>query len=316
MQINSNENIKIILAHIKIHWKILTFFIVMWFLATLGQLMSTVNFDSRIDFGHTFISNASLVSKFTYPDGQTGMARGNLSAVGEMLNFALFGPAGVIFFAIVVVALINTTFSKEVARGQISIWTTLTLSRTQIFISKFSFVFISTLIIFAPSFIVIVGFSAAAYDANLYIGWVFMYALQFLLFIFMIIAIFTTLAIVFLDHSTIGLIIMGLIIGFMLVTWIINFIAAAIPEGLQKWMYAVKYFSIQSLLPSPLEFSNSEVKEAITINRPNSVLEIKLFKQNLDNLIFLIITPFITAGVGIGLAFLNNHLFKQKDFMI
>ncbi|AGM26574.1 hypothetical protein SSYRP_v1c09870 [Spiroplasma syrphidicola EA-1] len=237
----------------------------------------------------------------------------NLISISNMLNWGLFSGAGIAFFAIFSLVLINKNFLKEVNNGQISFWLTLPLSKKQVLQAKISYTMLSNLIIFIPSYLIILIFAGISYDAKQWFGYVTLYGIQFILFIFLLIILYFFISTFLTDKTMVANIINSLIIFWILVTWVISLFYDMAPDHFKELKYA-QYVSLQSLIVIPLKFSQTDISETIVKNLGSGkTLTLEIYQHSSFNNIAI---SSCTIGIPIitfGLDWLNIKLFKIKD---
>ncbi|AXK51808.1 hypothetical protein [Spiroplasma alleghenense] len=307
-----SENNKIVMTHLRIHWKIILFFAIFWFLVGMSLMINVLQpFDENMKFA--YIGPTQILRETA--NGSWGTTK---PVVSQMLNFATFGAPGIIFFIIVLMTLNGRVFSKEINGGQINIWMTSAVSRTQIFYSKFMFIIFSVFIIFAPNFLFLLIISATTNDASKYFSSVILYGVQFFIFLVFISAVVTFIVFSLADKGPLPFIIVSLIALYILVTWVITLVDGAL-EGYEKtWMSYVKYFSLQSLIANPLNFSLFKYDESLTeiIVKDQYTYTINHGVHYKPELWFSIVAPIITIGITVGTVIGTNALFVRKDFNI
>ncbi|AXK51806.1 hypothetical protein [Spiroplasma alleghenense] len=305
-------NNKIVMAHLKVNWKIILFFSLFWlFIAVSLMTAVLVPFDKNM---------TSAFIRPTQIERQIGNSTygGLKPTVSQMLNFALFGAPGIVFFIIVLMTMAGRIFSKEINGGQINIWMTSAVSRTQIFYSKFMFIIFSVFIIFIPNFLVILIVSAISVDANQYFGNVLLYGVQFFIFITFMAALVSLVVFYLAEKGPLPFIVISLIALYILVTWIITLISDLGNDLTPKWMSYVKYYSIQSLLVNPLNFDywiQDPLAEQIIVKGERTYI-IQHTLHNKAELWLSIFAPVILLGTATGIVIGTNALFIRKDFNI
>ncbi|WP_338972217.1 hypothetical protein [Spiroplasma endosymbiont of Panorpa germanica] len=306
------QNNRVVFTHLKIHWKLVLFFAIFWTLFTVAIMLPTAFPNTFLGYDRPFIQKVEI----SYTQG-SGMGWSLPMSISQMLNSAVFGTPAIIFFTIVIMTFAHLSFTKEIGQSQIGIWMTLSLSRTQIFVSKLLFILFVCFAIFAPSLFVVIIFSAMAYDASAFMGLVILYALIFFIFICAMVGLYTLLFIVFSDKPVLALIIISLISGYIIATTMINLIAE-MSYAPPKWMSNFKYFSIQSLIVSPLSFKYDEnnLKEVENVISDSITATVTYYPLAKNNLGWEISSPIILLSLGCGSAYLGNFIFSKTNFNI
>ncbi|AHI54312.1 hypothetical protein SSABA_v1c09130 [Spiroplasma sabaudiense Ar-1343] len=308
------QNNRIVFTHLKIHWKLVLFFAICWFLFTVSLMVPTVFPFTEFGYNRPFIQVLHILSETQHENGSSGSGSSPMT-ISQVLNSSLFGPPAIIFFTVVIMTFAHLSFTKEIGHNQIGVWMTLSLSRTQIFVSKLLFILFTCFAIFMPSFLVIIIISATAYDANQFMGLVLLYGLIFFIFILALVGIYTLFFIIFSDKPALALIIISMISVYIIVTSVINLFASVAYEP-AKWMLNFKYFSIQSLIVSPLNFQYVENNQTVVENIISENTTVTLTFNNLvkANLGWQIASPIVLLSLGCGSSYLGNHIFNRKNF--
>ncbi|WHQ37525.1 ABC transporter permease [Spiroplasma sp. SV19] len=304
------ENFNIIKNHLRINWKLILFFGLFWVIITVALMGMTLI--SHVEGVKTPVIGIYDVNLKT----GTSTVGDALISISQMLNWALFASPALVYYSIFTLILINRNFMKEINGGQISFWLTMPLSRKQILGSKILYIMLSNLIIFIPSWIIILIFSGISYDANKWFGYVFLYGLQFILFVFLLIVIYTLISICLIEKTMVANIINSLITFWMLVSWIILLIYDMNPTGYTGLEY-IKYISLQSLIVIPLKFSISDIANEVIIPLDkNKILYLSEHKYLGFNKIAIAICTISIVFLTFSFGYLDLFLFKNKNLKI
>ncbi|AGM25568.1 ABC transporter permease subunit [Spiroplasma chrysopicola] len=301
------ENLNIIRNHLRLNWKLILFFGLFWLLITIILLsMTLISHVNGVKV--PVIANISAEIRT-----QSSSSGDNLTSISNMLNWGLFGGPGISFFAIFSLVLINKSFLKELNNSQISFWLTLPLSKKQVLHGKISYILISNLIIFIPSYLIVLIFAGISYDANSWFGYVALYGLQFIIFIFLLITLYFLISNCLSDKTMVSNIINSLIIFWILVTWIISLIYDMNPETFKTLKY-FQYVSLQSLIVIPIKFSQNDIAEKIVKQLPDgNTLTLVINKHLSFNNIAISVCTVMTPIMTVGLVWINILLFKNKN---
>ncbi|WP_338984400.1 ABC transporter permease subunit [Spiroplasma endosymbiont of Diplazon laetatorius] len=313
-KINFNVKNKLIWNHLSINKAMIIFFTVFYFLVTLALLsMGLIKYYDFVKF--PYIAPTSIHAEIDNGHGSHG-SYGIISwSIYSSLSTAIYSVPGITIFLIANIYLINKIIIKELNEGQISIWMSFSFSRFKVIFSKILTIFIINLIIFSFSFILIIIFSSFAQDSKQYIGFVFMYSLQFITFIILLVSILIIFSILFNQKSVLLNVVFGLFIFWILSTWILNLVYD-LSDGTIKMLKYVKFISPQSLLLPVMNFGSENVnlieeyeygKYKVTIKQ--ATLKEVLWAIKSTVLILLMISIVV-------INYFSIRIFKNKDIKI
>ncbi|WP_368486238.1 ABC transporter permease [Spiroplasma sp. DGKH1] len=305
-----HDNFNVIKNHFRLNWKLILFFVIFWLIITVALLAMTL-------MSHLNGVKVPVIGNFTAEIKTSGSSTGTtLVSISQMLNWALFAGPGIVFFSIFSLVLINKNFIKEVNGGQINFWLVLPLSRKQIASAKMFYIIIANIIVFVPSFIIILIFAGISYDAKQWFGYVFLYGIQFILFIALLIMLYTLISVWLVEKTMTINIINALIAFWILITWIILLIYDMNPTQFPGLEY-IKYISLQSMVVVPLKFSSSKIgSETIIPIDSSHNLYLKAYQHLQFNKIAITICTILLPILATGFGYCGVYLFNRKDLKI
>ncbi|WP_338969633.1 hypothetical protein [Spiroplasma endosymbiont of Labia minor] len=214
---------------------------------------------SNYGIGKLIIGKIGVLEIKRY-DSSTSTSGRFFTNLTSIFNYVIMGVPTMIYFSIVILFFINKTLFKEINNGQFTIWATSPVSRTQILLSKFSFIILSNALIFAPTFIISLVCSGFALDANENFKYVLLNGFLFFIFLCFLTSLYFFLAIILVNKPVIVNLILSILLFYITTTWILTLMKDLLYwTNFAKESWFIKYISIQSLFANILITDNSNL---------------------------------------------------------
>lgn len=305
------KNNKIIKFHLLINRKMIAFIIIFWLVITCALLSFTL-IGLNENFKTPTIGDHSLETRFP---NNSGSSTRILISISQILRWSLFSGPGIVFFSIFIIYLINKTFIKEINTSQINVWISQPISRNQLFLTKISFILLSCFLVFIPSFVVILIFSGISYDAKEYISLIFLYGIQMMIFIIMLISIYSIIMFACIEKGVLGSVLCSLIAFWIIATWIIT-ITYEMSNGELSYLKFGKYIAPQSLMVDVLKFSQNNIESSISMPLNGNEFIINSYEKENINILALVLLMILMPIISSIASYVNSIIFYKKDLNI
>lgn len=315
------QNKNIVLTYFKINKKLITFFLIFWTAIVGGTFFLTT-----IGIGGVVIANNSPGSDLTVDGGGHSSSSGGGFALTSIYSVVL-NSVGILFYGIISIIFVNKIVIKEVSTTQISMWLTQPISRTQVVMSKLSFILLLITIMYLPTLAIMLSFASQAYDARELFKNVVIMGVQYYLYIILIAILIFVLSLLLVESGTLFTTISALVLIYLAIVGFLGFVIFDMNnEKLKAISFIPKYLGPQVFLTNILESDWSldpihhvikEVESVRPDGRPQvyiETLDITPLKEiNWFRLISLDISMFLLNVILAGYA---NSLFRDKSFNI
>ncbi|AKX34636.1 hypothetical protein SLITO_v1c10250 [Spiroplasma litorale] len=292
--------------------KNMTMFFSVLYLLTIVPLIGFL-FINNYDFDSGFFIAPTSINYEKFTGGNFGSTKMSIYSITHYVAYE--GP-GQIIFLIANIVFVNKIIIKELNDGQMTMWLTFKTSRKNIILSKILSIVINNLIIFAPSFIILLVFSTLSMDASQNLGLMFYQSIQFIVINLLLLSIILFFSILFNEKNTLLNIVFALIGLYILIGWVLN-IVDEFMGGEIKLLSYVKYFQIQYLVFMVMNFdyNQTELLKDFEWNN-NGVVSILQSKNHNINWYLSTIFPMILLLLIFGLIYLSINKFNNKDIKI
>ncbi|WP_342268535.1 hypothetical protein [Spiroplasma endosymbiont of Aspidapion aeneum] len=291
-------NLKIIKNYIKQNmWLIISFMIVFLFINTIFILINSLS----IILNNVSNMNKLFINNYFYQDTINGAISD--FGYGHWCTF-VYKNIGLVWFCLFNLILVNKIIVNEIINGHITTLMTSSYNRTTIILSKICFLICATLIVFFPTFILTILYSAIkTEDCYLYIGRIILYQISFIAFVTLLTCIYVFIGNLFTEINylslTVNISITLYIIIMCLVTSFIN-------ED-NQW---VQYLSPESLVPNILNFTifNSDEKYKVGFYG--------FGEPKIKNLTFSVVSVFLNIGLAGPFVYFSIYNFNKKELSL
>lgn len=262
---------KIILTHLKMHWKSLLYFLVLItlfsiLLLTFGMFSATEDKSFSSHFGGPFIGKVNMFYG-TAADLPFIYSESVNNYYSKWVSGILFSGPTIVFLSIATVFFVYKIFLSEIRTGRIVSWATLPISKQKLFLMKILSIIIINVILTASVSLVILIFGSTAQDANKYFLRLFLYCLEFIIFNIFLSLIFISIGVLLIKKPLyINILIYTTIIIYIFTMWLLYYFYKTGGENDLsnpfRVIERVKFFTVDRLIINPLNFVNeSNYKE-------------------------------------------------------
>ncbi|WP_338984392.1 hypothetical protein [Spiroplasma endosymbiont of Diplazon laetatorius] len=317
-----NDN-KIILSHLRMYWKPLTYFLTILTLYTISLLsvgmFSNIEGNSfSLHFGGPYIGkiemwySSSSELPFQYREHIENY-------YSKWISEILFIGPTTVFLSIATAYFINKFFTSEIKEGKIVTWLTLPISKQKIFLMKAVSIIIINIILTSSVSMVTLIFCSTAQDANKYFLRLFWYCLQFIIFNIFLTTIFIMIGLTLVKKpSFISILIFTAIIIYIFTMWLLYYFYKSgggnTPNNPFKGFAAVEFLTLDKLIMNPLNFGNefSENKWKDEYKYFWTIYEYFIK----DNIYLNIFIPIIYLGSSTAVIYLTSIYIKKIDLFV
>ncbi|ARU91736.1 hypothetical protein SCLARK_001178 [Spiroplasma clarkii] len=308
-------NNKILAFHLKMAWKWILFFGIVAIFATSAAMLFAQTVPGEVIQGpyiaRIFISENTAENGSNYLFIETSQS--------GVINGFLFTAPSLLILGIISTVFINDFILKEINQGKILSWLTFAVSRKQVILLKIIAINVINLILTCTMSIIIMVFCALAVDANQYFGRVVLYCFNFILFNLVFTTILALAALYMTEKIRIFNLLVAIILLYLFITWFLYFVVYVgqggdIQENAFRGLKAVKYFSIQSFIVNPLDFTDKSKTVENIVGDYFVVTEV--FELNQKNEWLLWFGPIAYLGVLASTGYLCAWKFTRAEIMV
>lgn len=303
---------KIIKSHLSLHWKLLLFFIVSWFL-----LVTCFCIFYRTANGRKFIAESSFEFIYTEPGKAERYPRNHLG-FGMLVSMFIVELIGIPIFTTFSIAFVFLVISYEIKSGRLIHWMVSSFSKANIILSKIFFIIIALLMIYAPGFIITFFTFISFPDWKEYIWNFISISVSFIGFIFILTCVFILITLLLSSRGYIDLIISSLLLIYILATGLMK----VMNETTDSMFPFIQYISPSSIVYNSLCFKSATGKEVGKEIIPNVVTDDGIatlvinFYGAPHSRLWIILSPILNIIIFIIGLVPITYIFNRKDLNI
>ncbi|QBQ07654.1 ABC transporter permease [Spiroplasma gladiatoris] len=301
------KNLNTVLYNLKSNYKIVLLFIFIWLIAvSISFIVPLIDqtYNSK-GFKKPFMASGDLKEKIN-----SGTTISNYSGLGEMISILTYGWIGIVINLIFTLVFINKILVSEYKNGQLAIYLSQPISRTNVFISKILSLFLFQILIIASGFILNLIIMGVGTVSAKEFGYFIFYSLNFILVVFLLSLIFMLISINLLDKTFQLNIYCCLIIGYVILNFGIYMIYIQYRDGLKALQY-FKYIDLKSLVINVFvyngETQTTQLNETTQFEN-NKLSDINALRVSLTMILLSALTPLLWWA--------NINTFKKLDFNV
>ncbi|ATG97732.1 ABC transporter permease subunit [Mesoplasma lactucae] len=313
-----NEFGKVIRYELLNYWKYILFFGIAWLLVT-AILVPVMSGFGPEEFGPfkkaDYMPSIANISLAISKKGENiGNSSEVVNGIGDVMTWIFFvGPAAVFFSAFAIV-LINKSINTQVKNGEMTTWLSMPLTRRKIMSGKIATILISQLIVFVPSFIIILIIGGVSHHTSEEFWNLFLYGIQFILFIFALSMLYSLISIALVEKTTIAIMTNSIIATYILVVYIMTMIYQ---QGNVQSLKFAQYITPMSFVINTLQYNEDGQKTLMAKLSENGwhLTEYKL--EHVSYSVPLVIAfPILDLALTAGFAIGTIEIFNKKDLSI